>query len=127
MNSPHLHLHFQLDLKESCNDCRILPCCGSRIRKSDDDQTAMEDMALYVKKDGRLVRLKKQDDATIRKANARFEKLIQEKCEPLPIPTEEAVKAVVEEVKLSSEQPITLAKVKQASKTLDRLKSNPVV
>lgn len=120
MSSPHLHLHFRLDLKESCNDCR--PKCCTHLDSSDEHLEPKDDLALYVKRDGRLVRLKKKDTETIRRANLRFQELIKNKVDPLPIETDEVLKKITSEVNLDESTPITLAKVKAVSKHIDELK-----
>ena len=122
MTSPHLHLHFRLDLKESCNDCR--PKCCSHLDSSDEHLETKDDMALYVKKDGRIIRLKKKDDETIRRANRRFQNLIKEKVNLLPIETDEIIKKITTDFNLDESTPITLAKVKAVSKHLDELKQS---
>lgn len=114
MQTPDVHLHFNLDMKDSCNDCKS-NCCINRSTLHDSD----ESVELYVKKDGRIVRLKKHDDALIARSHERFDKLLREKADQLPMDTDVVVTRIKENADIDPRKPITLEKVKKISSSLD--------
>lgn len=99
-------------MKDSCNDCR---CCMTKEGSSEIDDS----VELYVKKDGRIVRLKKHNASAVMKSNERFEKLLREKTEALPMDTDSVVNRLKESADIAPDKPLTLDKVKKVSSSLD--------